>query len=277
MFRTRIHSRSAGGQGRRRGPSTRTRSLQRPSLTRRVQRVELKRLEHERQRQIHRKNFEDQMRALEAKQLREEHELLVVNASDAASHIAVSAPTTPPRASPEDSAYGRLAFEHSAFTQAASKANKRKSVTYAPSLVQDAAPGYGGSLHPHSFARPMGAKSMPASRRTSASSQELDELSDLTLRALALNDRSGTPVSSGNYTVLRNGRGEEAVLRSEPQSIDAGLMLDDELDKEMHSTNTTLIFILSFNVSLQMPCATSLSRRRMTSSPSLAPSRTLAA
>lgn len=177
------------------------------------------------------------MRALEAKQAFEERQLMSLNAGDA--HIAVSAPTTPPRvsaqlnASPE-TARDHSAFDHAALSQVASKASKRKSVTYAPSLVQDVAPGYGGSLHPHSFARPVGAKSMPASRRTSASSAELDELSDLTLRALALNDRSGTP-SSGTYTVLRNGRGEEALLRTEPQSIDAGLMLDDELDKEMNS------------------------------------------
>ncbi|EJD55254.1 ARM repeat-containing protein [Auricularia subglabra TFB-10046 SS5] len=207
-------------------------------------RIELKRLEHERQKQFHRKNFEEQMRMLEAKQALEERQLLTANvANDAASHAAVSAPTTPPRqpgqlnASPDAGRHDAHHFDHSALAQVASKASKRKSVTYAPSLIQDAAPAYGGSLHPHSFARPVGAKSMPASRRTSASSQELDELSDLTLKALALHDRSVTPISSsGNHSILRNGRGEEAVLRTEPQSIDAGLMLDEQLDKEIHNT-----------------------------------------
>jgi len=87
-----------------------------------IQRIELKRLEHERQRSAQRKMFEDQMRALEQQQLQEEHALLVGTASgnqvnngagntltgDAGLHlsnmsygsnshqVALSAPTTPP-------------------------------------------------------------------------------------------------------------------------------------------------------------------------------------
>ena len=62
------------------------------------QRVELKRLEHERQRLVQRKLFEDQMRALEQKQAQE---LLSIayepNGNGGVQHLAVSAPTTPPR------------------------------------------------------------------------------------------------------------------------------------------------------------------------------------
>lgn len=62
------------------------------------QRVELKRLEHERQRLLQRKLFEDQMRALEQKQAQE---LLSIpyepNGNGGVQHLAVSAPTTPPR------------------------------------------------------------------------------------------------------------------------------------------------------------------------------------
>jgi len=62
------------------------------------QRVELKRLEHERQRLLQRKLFEDQMRALEQKQAQE---LLSIpyepHGNGGVQHLAVSAPTTPPR------------------------------------------------------------------------------------------------------------------------------------------------------------------------------------
>ncbi|KAH7104735.1 ARM repeat-containing protein [Auriculariales sp. MPI-PUGE-AT-0066] len=204
-------------------------------------RVELKRLDYERQRQLHRKNFEDQMRFLEAQQAIEEREMLSVTADG--THVAVSAPTTPPRLSAQlhaNNATNGPTFDHSALSQAVGKANKRKSVNYAPSpsIINDAGSVYASSLHPHSFSRPIGAKSMPASRRTSASSQDLDELGDLTLRALTLNDRAGTPT----HSILRNVRGEEGFLRSEPQAIDAGLMLDDEIDKEI---NTAMRYVPS--------------------------------
>ena len=59
-------------------------------------RVELKRMEHERQRAIQRKIFEEQMRALEHQQ---QQELLTLPLDSAQSlqHLAASAPTTPPR------------------------------------------------------------------------------------------------------------------------------------------------------------------------------------
>ena len=61
------------------------------------QRVELKRLEHERQRAIQRKMFEDHMKVLEHQQAQE---LLSIpyesTLSGQGQHIALSAPTTPP-------------------------------------------------------------------------------------------------------------------------------------------------------------------------------------
>ena len=59
-------------------------------------RVELKRMEHERQRLIQRKMFEEQMRVLEQQQ---QQELLSLPMESAQSlqHLAASAPTTPPR------------------------------------------------------------------------------------------------------------------------------------------------------------------------------------
>ena len=53
--------------------------------------------------------------------------------------------------------------------------------------------------------------------------------------ALAFYDRPGTSLSSLNHSKLRNGSGQdrERILPTEHQSINPGLMLDDQLDKEM--------------------------------------------
>jgi hypothetical protein len=59
------------------------------------QRIELKRLEHERQRTLQRKMFEEQMFMLEQQQLQEERELLSIPSVDSShGHVALSAPTT---------------------------------------------------------------------------------------------------------------------------------------------------------------------------------------
>jgi hypothetical protein len=79
------------------------------------QRVELKRLEHERQRLLQRKLFEDQMRALEQKQAQE---LLSIpsyesNGNGGVQHLAASAPTTPPRVNTQlGEAFSSLVRKH---------------------------------------------------------------------------------------------------------------------------------------------------------------------
>jgi len=113
-------------------------------------RVELKRLEHERQRLIQRKMFEDQMRALEQQQAQE---LLSIpydpNSANGTSlqHMAASAPTTPPRLNAmlnEDHPSGVRfnAYQSPMDAEVLSRAigsavaDKRKLVTYAPSVNQ---------------------------------------------------------------------------------------------------------------------------------------------
>lgn len=100
-------------------------------------RLEQKRLEHERTRLAQRAKFEEQMRLLEAEQLAEEHQLL--------SGEAASAPTTPPGRSPAQ--------------------------TPVDAAAAGAASVAGSSVKPEPIGppQPNGAKSMPASRRTSGS------------------------------------------------------------------------------------------------------------
>ncbi|KAK4688840.1 pumilio RNA-binding family, partial [Tremellales sp. Uapishka_1] len=115
-------------------------------------RLEQKRLEHERTRLAQRAKFEEQMKLLEAEQLAEERQLL--------NGAPVSAPTTPP---------GRL-------PQSATTAS-----TAATTETQPPAPiGQGRDLN--------GAKSMPASRRTSGSAATFG-LEKLSLSAIGKEGR----------------------------------------------------------------------------------------
>lgn len=206
-----------------------------------MQRVELKRIEHERQRALQRKIFEDQMRMLEHQQAQE---LLTIpydpNAlgNGGIQHLAASAPTTPPRVNTTLNGdmlnglrSGRAhAVDADSLSKAVGAADKRKSVTYAPSV--NLSPDPMGAI-----SRSAGAKSMPASRRTSASSHDEEIASHLQNLAL-VGDRSNRaspvphPVSA---SILNRGSryGDE-----EPRyngAFNAGMMLDEQLDQEMHS------------------------------------------
>ncbi|KAF8641150.1 hypothetical protein AX17_000788 [Amanita inopinata Kibby_2008] len=218
-------------------------------------RVELKRLEHEHQRALQRKLFEDQMRALERKQAQELLHLPYdpsIHTSGGMQHLAVSAPTTPPRVSAilngdiyPSGRSGRVQFISDA--EILSKAvgtvsDKRKSVTYAPSvnISPDLLTGHTGNHQ--SFTRPAGAKSMPASRRTSASSHDEElatHLQNLVLTGERSNRASPAPASA---SVLLGGNaryGDDEVVRY-AGAYNAGMMLDEQLDKEMHNAMRNL-------------------------------------
>lgn len=220
-------------------------------------------MEHERQRMIHRQLFEEQMRALEQQQAAELLNIPVDPAELAAGglHVALSAPTTPPRApsvinglnasptTPLDTYNTRDHQLHSGnqLNFVFSKADKRKSVTYATVLHS---PDSGLSASSMATLGPIGrtpgAKSMPASRRTSASvdSLEADDLAG-TLQSLALLDSNnqshaqiGLPVQNTRYTEETGIIGENRIyggLQGGP-NFNAGRMLDQQLDQEMHST-----------------------------------------
>lgn len=179
------------------------------------------RQEHERQRLMHVKYFEDQMRVLKDRQAQE---LLTVpyETGSGIQHLAVSAPTTPPR----------LITQLSDDSIPVTKANKRKSVTYAPTVnvSPDLVP------NPTGFTRAAGAKSMPASRRTSAS--EHDEDLAVHIQGLSLAGGHSTAPSPGpggipaSAMYRGNGRYSDEQYAS---TYNAGMMLDEQLDKEMHS------------------------------------------
>ncbi|THU90760.1 ARM repeat-containing protein [Dendrothele bispora CBS 962.96] len=204
-------------------------------------RVELKRIEHERQRALQRKVFEDQMRALEQQQAQEllsiPYDPALSNGNTGIQHLAVSAPTTPPRLNValQGDVHSGSKASPSILTEVDpfSKSDKRKSVTYAPSVNLSPDLSSGGS-----FARSAGARSMPASRRTSASEHD-DELAGH-LQGLSLEgqrSQRGSPVPpSVSASILNRGsRYADDEGARYASTYNAGMMLDEQLDQEMHN------------------------------------------
>lgn len=198
----------------------------------------LKKIEHERQRALQRKLFEDQMRVLEQQQAQE---LLTIESSASLQHLAASAPTTPPRVnamlSSEYSPSIQTGFAHSSVDAESlskavgSAADKRKSVTYAPSVAHSP-DTHGNGMQ--SFARPGGAKSMPASRRTSASEHDEDLAGHLDKLSLAGERSSPATQASVPQSILRSNNGRYSG-ESTGYNYNAGMMLDEQIDQEMHS------------------------------------------
>ncbi|KAG5715907.1 Pumilio domain-containing protein C6G9.14 [Termitomyces sp. T112] len=220
-------------------------------------RVELKRLEHERQRLLQRKIFEDQMRALEQQQAQE---LLSIPydpnlpPGTGMQHLAVSAPTTPPRVNAilngEVHINGRLGRGHlpvdaeSLSVAVDSAADKRRLVTYAPSVNLSPDTPTHGVTNGQNFSRPATAKSMPASRRTSASSQD-EELANHFQGLSMSGERSNraspvpTPVSA-SILARGNSRFNDDQAARYASTYNAGMMLDEQLDQEMHNAMRNL-------------------------------------
>ena len=184
------------------------------------------------------------MRLLERKQAQEllslPYDANLHGAPTGIQHLAVSAPTTPPRVNAvlngEVYRSGRVQFTADAeFLSKAvgSVADKRKSVTYAPSI--NISSDFGGpTSNGQPFSRPAGAKSMPTSRRTSASSHDEELANHLQNLALTGERSNGaSPVSSALLSASSR-YGDEEGSRN-PGAYNAGMMLDEQLDKEMHS------------------------------------------
>ncbi|KAF7319842.1 RNA-binding protein [Mycena kentingensis (nom. inval.)] len=199
-------------------------------------------LKHERQRQLQRQMFEEQMRALEQQQAQE---LLTIpyDGNGVIQHLAASAPTTPPRVNAALNGDAHAAsqrrsqhFDAETLTKAVGTtiSDKRKSVTYAPSvnLSPDLATGNGNS-----FARNAGAKSMPASRRTSASEHDEELAGHLQGLSMAGERRSPGPVPVSASILTRGSTryGDDEVGARYASTYNAGMMLDEQLDQEMHN------------------------------------------
>ncbi|KAI5115762.1 hypothetical protein M0805_001204 [Coniferiporia weirii] len=207
-------------------------------------RVELKRMEHERQRAIQRKMFEEQMRALEQQQ---QQELLSIPVDNSANlqHLAASAPTTPPRVnaslgagehpSPYALAHGRFVDPNALSSAVGAGMEKRKSVTYA--LGTEGMHGGLEATNGSAYSR-AGAKSMPASRRTSAS--EHDEELAVHLQGLSMNDVHNSPLTKASPQAIGRMNGGGYAGNENGRYIgnggyNAGMLLDEQLDKEMQN------------------------------------------
>ncbi|KAI9572581.1 ARM repeat-containing protein [Boletus coccyginus] len=205
-------------------------------------RVELKRLEHERQRAIQRKLFEDQMRVLEQQQAQE---LLCIPYDPVG--IAVSAPTTPPRVNAVlhgdnliKSALSQSSVDAEVLSKAVGSAvaDKRKSVAYAPSV--DLSPELGSGHGMNGQYNRVGAKSMPASRRTSTSSHDEELVEHFRGMVLSGERPNRATPSPGAQSVIARGRYHEDDHLRPGQQYNVGMMLDEQLDQEMHNAMRNL-------------------------------------
>ncbi|KAJ7758588.1 ARM repeat-containing protein [Mycena olivaceomarginata] len=163
-------------------------------------------------------------------------------------HLAVSAPTTSPRVNTVLNGESHPApqrrsqhFDAETLSKAVGTAvsDKRKSVTYAPSVNFSPDLNTGSAAHNSSFSRAVGAKSMPASRRTSAS--EHDEELPGHLQGLSMagerNSPGPIPVTA---SILTRGRYADDEGARYASTYNAGMMLDEQLDQEMHNAMRNL-------------------------------------
>lgn len=190
--------------------------------------------------------FEDQMRALEQQQAQELLSIPLDGSNGSLQHLAVSAPTTPPRVnsalSGEISPHTRL-MDPAALSSAVGKADKRKSVAYAVTNTAEfeaIQAEVAANNVQSSFSRSIGAKSMPASRRTSASEHDEDLASHL--QGLSMTDKIDSPYATTAPQLIKKANGATFPVINESNrfvtngtSYNAGILLDEQIDKEMHS------------------------------------------
>jgi hypothetical protein len=125
--------------------------------------------------------------------------------------------------------------------------DKRKSVAYAPSVNHSPELASGGASN--GFSRAAGAKSMPASRRTSASEHDEElagHLQGLSLVGERPNRTSPVPGTAPQFILTKgSGRyGNDEDLHY-GNAFNAGMMLDQQLDQEMHSKHSLVSYAIS--------------------------------
>ena len=176
------------------------------------------------------------MRALRERQAQELLNL-PYEAGTGLQHLAVSAPTTPPRLNTqltEDNILNSRQVRPFRDGEHLTKADKRKSVTYAPTV--NLSPDLAVNPTGINFTRAAGAKSMPASRRTSASEHDEDLAVHIQGLSLAGGHSMAASPASGPTPAPVLYRGNGRYTDEQYASIyNAGMMLDEQLDKEMHS------------------------------------------
>jgi len=192
--------------------------------------------------------FEEQMRALEQQQAQELLNIPPDGSGNGLQHMAASAPTTPPRVNallpggPDVSptlrtGFARMGLDTDVLSKAVgSVSDKRKSVTYAPvTRSPDIPPNnpHGNNGLGQGYGR-AGAKSLPASRRTSASSHD-EELAGH-LQGLSMAGEAYSSVANQERIPLqKNGATHDEEGLRYGNTYNAGMMLDEQLDEEMNS------------------------------------------
>jgi hypothetical protein len=167
-------------------------------------------------------------------------------------HLAVSAPTTPPRINAAlngeimtgvRTGRSQPVVDAESLLKAVGSAasGKRKSVAYAPSVEHSPDPPRNLVANgQQGFSRTAGAKSMPASRRTSASGDDdnlAGHLQGLSLVGERSSRLSPSPAPHTASILARSSSryGEEDGI-TYGNVYNAGILLDKQLDQEMHST-----------------------------------------
>ncbi|KAF8122476.1 hypothetical protein EV363DRAFT_1554772 [Boletus edulis] len=157
--------------------------------------------------------------------------------------LAISAPTTPPRVNTAlhgDNNFIKSALSHSSVdAEVLFKAigsvvsDKRKSVAYAPSV--DLSPELGSAVNGQ-YNR-VGAKSMPASRRTFTSSHDEELVEHFRGMALSGERPNRATPSPGPVTqsMMVSGRCNKDDHARPGKQYNVGMMLDEQLDQEMHN------------------------------------------
>ncbi|KAF8148360.1 hypothetical protein K438DRAFT_1779688 [Mycena galopus ATCC 62051] len=119
--------------------------------------------------------------------------------------------------------------------------DKRKSVTYAPSVNLSPDLNTGSAANNNSFSRAAGAKSMPASRRTSASEHDEELAGHLQNLSMAGEHASPGPVPVSAFVLSRgSSRYADDEGARYASTYNAGMILDEQLDQEMHNAMRNL-------------------------------------
>lgn len=209
------------------------------------------------------------MRALEQQQAQEllsiPYDPNAPNGNGGMQHLAVSAPTTPPRINAMLNGEAHVGIrggrgQHPVDAESLSRAvgsaaDKRKSVTYAPSVNLSPDMHTPSAPNGQSFPRTAGAKSMPASRRTSASSHDEElagHLQGLSLAGERSNRASPAPPPAASILMRSNSRYGDDQGALYASTYNAGHLLDEQLDQEMHSSSHRCLYTRELTI-LQMP------------------------
>lgn len=186
-------------------------------------------------------------------QQQEERALLTPSSENpqGSQHVALSAPTTPPRGSPgltngdaplsTGGTSGLSFLHHQAVTNGIPDEFKRHSANYGSLASQSVENG--ANLAPGSHNYAAGAKSMPGSRRGSSGSSDAahDMVASLNLSSLSIQDKQIPRINGMN-----GGHPLRSTTNPEVLKAHAASLFDEDLDNEMSSMSSWPLIFLTF-------------------------------